>query len=127
MNTETIRKWKSAFTRRLLAPLLALSLVGSFAAYEIVKPATAIAASAAPAASALSEDSVSALLALDRAMETVASHVTPAVVNVTVTARNKERQISGMDQLPEEFRHFFGGQLPRNSEPRLNTVWAAAS
>src|SRR5947208_2974256 len=119
MNTETIRKWKSAFTRRLLAPLLAVSLVGSFAAYEIVKPATATAASAAPAAPALSEDSVSALLALDRAMETVASHVTPAVVNVTVTARNKERQISGMDHLPEEFRHFFGGQLPRNSEPQI--------
>src|SRR5437016_6518193 len=119
MNTETIRKWKSAFTRRLLAPLMALSLVGSFAAYEIVKPATATAASAAPAAPALSEDSVSALLALDRAMETVASHVTPAVVNVTVTARNRERQTSGMEQLPEEFRHFFGGQLPRNSEPQI--------
>jgi len=60
-------------------------------------------------------DSVSALTSLDSAMEAVASHVTPAVVNVAVTSRSSERETDNREQqLPPEFRRFFGnggGQL----------------
>lgn len=103
-------KWKRA-TRRMLAPLLAIALVAAFGAYEIYKPANATAASMAPAAAPLPEENVSALLALDKAMETLAAHVTPAVVNVTVAARNKA-QFNGSDNMPEFFKHFFGDQMP---------------
>jgi serine protease Do len=100
-------KW----TRRLIVPALAVVLAGAFATYECVKPASASAAvsgapAPAPAASPLDENSVGALLALDHAMETVASRVTPAVVNVTVTSRTKPDQAN--DQVPPEFRKFFG-------------------
>jgi serine protease Do len=39
-------------------------------------------------------------------METLAAHVTPAVVNVTVTSRAKQQQMSGRDQ--DEIERFFG-------------------
>jgi serine protease Do len=108
MNVKTwFQKYSSMkWTRRLIVPALALVLASSFATYECVKPAAASAAAAAPAAPALNDDSVSALLALDRAMETLAAHVTPAVVNVTVTSRSKPDQAD--DQMPREFRKFFG-------------------
>jgi serine protease Do len=93
-------------TRRILLPALALALAASSATYEFVKPAAARAAEAAPAAGPLSDDSVSALLSLDRAMETLAARVTPAVVNVTVTSRTKPDQAN--EQLPEGFQRFFG-------------------
>ncbi|MGA8867112.1 MAG: Do family serine endopeptidase [Candidatus Sulfotelmatobacter sp.] len=95
-------KW----TRRLVLPALALVLAASFATYECVKPAAARAAEAAPAAAPLSDDSVSALLALNRAMETLAGHVMPAVVNVAVTSRTKPDQ--AQEQLPKDFQRFFG-------------------
>ena len=106
-----VSKWKRA-TRRMLAPILAIALAAGFGAYEIYKPADATAASMAPAAPPLPEESVSTLLAVDKAMETLAAHVTPAVVNVTVAARTKA-QSSGNDNMPEFFKHFFGDQLPR--------------
>ena len=55
------------------------------------------------AASAIDDNSVAALTSLDRAMEAVAARVTPAVVNVAVTARgNGEMSASGspMQGLP---------------------------
>jgi serine protease Do len=107
------KNWKSALSRRTLASILALGMVASFGAYEIYKPADASAAvaSPAPAAAALPEDNVSALLALDKAMETLAGHVTPAVVNVTVAARSKAAAMP--DDMPDFFRHFFGDQMPQ--------------
>jgi serine protease Do len=98
-------KW----TRRLLASALALALA-SFATYEWAKPAAASAAVVAPAAGPLSDDSVSALLAVDRAMETLAARVTPAVVNVAVTARNKPD--ADGQQLPPDMQRFFGQSNP---------------
>ncbi|WP_236656830.1 Do family serine endopeptidase [Acidisarcina polymorpha] len=67
-------------------------------------------------------NSVSALTSLDTAMEAVASHVTPAVVNVAVTSRSTEHQ--AMDdqeqQIPPEFRRFFGNQMPQGQQaPQL--------
>jgi len=95
-------KW----TRRLAAPMLALALAAAFVTYEFAKPAPARAAEAAPSAAPLDADSVSAILALDKAMETLAARVTPAVVNVTVTSRNKP-DMAGR-QLPEDMQQFFG-------------------
>jgi serine protease Do len=99
---DSTKKW----TRRLAVPILALALVASFATYECVKPAAARAANAAPAAAPLDVDSVGALLALDKAMETLAARVTPAVVNVTVTSRTK-LEMTGK-QTPDDMQQFFG-------------------
>lgn len=65
---------------------------------------------AAPMGTELDDSSVSALTALDHAMESVAAKVTPAVVNVAVTARvngSQEMAMQGngddqgqMQQLP---------------------------
>lgn len=53
-------------------------------------------------AAPLDNNSVSALTSLDSAMEAVASHVTPAVVNVAVTSRSTEAQTDDnqLQQLP---------------------------
>ena len=70
-------------------------------------------------AAPIDESSVSALTDLDKAMETVASQVTPAVVNVAVTSRGGEQQVTSDDQdegqgsgqqqqVPPQFRQFFG-------------------
>jgi len=84
---------------------------------------------AASAAVPLDDTSVSALTSLDRAMEAVASKVTPAVVNVAVTSRvnpdadeqdSDEGEGDGgggrnpMQQLPPGFRHFF--QMPQGPQ-----------
>src|SRR5438094_8255306 len=106
MNTSTINNWKSLMKRRLVVPVLALALTACFGTYELFKPAGANAASAAPAAAPLDDNTVSALLSLDRAMESLAAHVTPAVVNVTVTARSKVVPLGGQDQ--DQLQQFFG-------------------
>jgi serine protease Do len=111
MNTE--QHWKASktkWTRRLAVPLLALALIGSFVTYECVKPAAARAAVAAPSAAPLDADSVGALLSLDKAMETLAARVTPAVVNVTVTSRTKP-DANSQDQ-QQEMQQFFGQNSP---------------
>ncbi len=67
------------------------------------------------AAMAMDDNSVEALTALDRAMEAVAARVTPAVVNVAVTARATEEgeAFNGPIQgLPPGMQQFFG-QLPQ--------------
>ena len=85
--SSLIERTKTSFKRRLLVPTLAVGAIFSLAAYEFASPAKA--APPAPAASPLDDNSVSALLSLDKAMETLAARVTPAVVNVAVTARVK--------------------------------------
>src|ERR1700745_3599701 len=98
-----VRTWwndsKKKWTKRLAVPVLALGLAASFATYECIKPAAARAAAAAPAAAPLDENSVGALMALDKAMETLAARVTPAVVNVTVTSKATAENANG--QMPE--------------------------
>jgi serine protease Do len=68
-------------------------------------------------AAPLDGSQISALTSLDNAVEAVASHVTPAVVNVAVTAKaTPDTQAEGDDQqqqVPPEFRRFFGGQMPQ--------------
>jgi serine protease Do len=93
--------------RRIIVPVLALAMTAGFASYELFKPAGAIAATATPAAAPLDDNTVGALLSLDRAMETLAAHVTPAVVNVTVTARTRpDTFVEGQDQ--DQLQQFFG-------------------
>jgi serine protease Do len=99
------KPWK---TRRTFAAALALAAALSIGSYQFFKPAAASAASAAPAAAPLDESSVSALTALDHAMETLAAHVTPAVVNVTVAANNKASQPSDDDENGSGIQRFFG-------------------
>ena len=102
------------FGRRLLAPVLAAALAATFGIYEMARPVSA--AVSGPTAAPLDTDSVSALLSLDRAMETVASRVTPAVVNVTVTARTKGNVATfgpsddsdNQGQMPDDMQRFFG-------------------
>jgi serine protease Do len=97
------KKW----TKRLAMPILAAAMAASFATYEIVKPVAASAANAAPSATApLDVDSVSSLLAVDKAMETLAARVTPAVVNVTVASRLKAD--NAHKEMPEDMQQFFG-------------------
>ncbi len=94
----------------LCSSILAGVLTLGLGAYEIVRPVPA-AAAPTPAAAALNPDSVSTLLALDRAMETVAARVTPAVVNVAVTSRTKPasmEQPSSQEDQQDPMQQFFG-------------------
>lgn len=60
-------------------------------------------------ASALDDQSVSAISALDQAMESVASRVTPAVVNISVTSKAEaSEEEQGGQGLPPGFAQFFG-------------------
>jgi serine protease Do len=96
-------------TRRLIAPVIAVALAMSFATYEFNKPAFARGPVAGPTATPLDDNSVSALLSLDQAMETLAARVTPAVVNVAVTSHAKSEMADGqMPQMPEGLPPMFG-------------------
>ena len=106
---------KSAITRRLLVAVIAVAVVGSLATFNFAKPATA--AAPAPAAAALDDNSVAALLTLDRAMETLAARVTPAVVNVTVVSKGNPQQ-GGMEGMPD-MQQFFGPGNPFGRQFRM--------
>ena len=82
-----IKTFRGAVQRRVLVAFAAVAIGLSLAAYEFDNPVRA-AASPAAAAAPLDDDSVNALLSLDRAMETLAARVTPVIVNVTVTAKH---------------------------------------
>jgi serine protease Do len=105
-----------------MVSLLAIALIGSVGTYEFFHPQNAHAANPAPAAEALDPDSVSAILTLDKAMETLTARVTPAVVNVTVTSRSRVQGLSddSMDgNMQRFFGQFFGQQAPRQfRQPR---------
>ena len=118
--------WTNTAKRRMAASVLALALAGSFTAYEIMKPATATAATspAAAATSPLDASQVDALLALDKAMETVAARVTPSIVNVAVTSKVSAKQAIADGQDDDDNggvqQFFFGpgmqgpfGRMPR--------------
>src|SRR6202049_1775735 len=90
-----IKSCQVALNRRFLVGLAAVAMVLSLTAYEFAKPVNA----AAPAAAAapLDDNSVSALLSLDRAMEALAAAVTPAPVNGTVTAKRSGDRANAAD------------------------------
>src|SRR5229473_4556464 len=103
-----MKKWiersKAVVTRHLAVALIAVVAVGAVATFNFAKSATA--AAGAGAAAALDDNSVGALLTLDRAMETLAARVTPAVVNVTVVSKGNAQQ-SGLEGMPD-MQQFFG-------------------
>jgi serine protease Do len=104
MKTCFSKTWFSTnlLTRRLIVPVIAIALALSFTTYEFNKPAYAKGPVASPTATPLDDNSVSALLSLDQAMETLAARVTPAVVNVAVTSHSKAEMADGqMPELPE--------------------------
>jgi serine protease Do len=115
----TFQPLKAKLARKLIVPGIALGAILSFGTYEMVKPARAVAAAPAQAAAALDNNSVSALLALDHAMETVAARVTPAIVNVTVTSKTSPnrgdaaQQDNGENQDDDNgLEQFFGPGSP---------------
>jgi serine protease Do len=74
------------------------------------------------AATAIDDNSVEALTALDHAMEAVAARVTPAVVNVAVTARStgETDASNGMTQsLPPGLQQFFGQMPQQPAQPQI--------
>jgi serine protease Do len=128
--------WKSKLTRRLVLPVVAAAAILGVTAYKFAGPTrAAMEAPAAiePAAAPLDGDSVSALLSLDQAMETLAARVTPAVVNVTVTSKTSDHQASEDDDQPSEqqqqqqmpfgpgspFGQFFGPQMQQQQGPSI--------
>jgi serine protease Do len=133
MNT-LIKTFRSAFQRRVLLALAAVAIGLSFAAYEFDSPVRA-AVGPTPAAAALDDTSVSALLSLDRAMEALAARVTPAIVNVTVTAKHGASASRGQggdngdddSDGPQQFGPFgkqfgqqFGPQFGFGQRPKSN-------
>jgi serine protease Do len=116
-----MESWKSLLKPRLITPALAIAMAASVAAYQVTKPVAARAAVGTPSVSPLDDRSVGALLSLDEAMETLAARVTPAIVNVTVTSRQKADLASGggfEDITPfGPFGRFFG--QPMQPQPRI--------
>src|SRR5271154_7512145 len=117
-----MNNWKTKLTRRLLVATVAVVSIASLASYEFAHAARA--AGVAPAAAPLDDNSVAALLTLDRAMETLAARVTPAVVNVTVTSKANAQQSD--DDSSQDIQRFFapfggnpfGRQFNRQTNPR---------
>jgi serine protease Do len=106
--------------RHAMVAVLALAALASVTTYELIKPMSAGAA-VAPAAAPLDESSVNPLLSLDKAMETLAARVTPAIVNVAVTSRGKND--GPQSEMPDDMQRFFGpfgphGQM-RPQEPQI--------
>jgi serine protease Do len=122
-----MRSWihpvNKKLTRRFVIPALALLTALSLGGYELAKPTAAAFAAPAPAAAALDDNSVGALLALDHAMEALAARVTPAIVNVTVAAKTNAKMddgdgedSQGMQQFGPFFRQF---GMPMPQQPRI--------
>src|SRR5277367_4858696 len=109
MSKFTEGSWKNKLSRSFFAYTMAIALAVSFGAYEFVKPVAATAAAASPSAPALDDNSVTALLSLDQAMETLAARVTPAIVNVAVTSQAKQEAAN--NEVPEDMQQFFGQQF----------------
>jgi serine protease Do len=116
-----IAKVGKTIGRHATVAVLALAALAAVTTYEVIKPMSAGAA-VAPAAAPLDDNSVNPLLSLDRAMETLAARVTPAIVNVAVTSRAKND--GPQSEMPDDIQRFFGpffgphGQM-RPQEPQI--------
>src|SRR5271166_2107124 len=108
MNTFSTQTTK----RRIGAAALALAVIAGLGGYHFLQPTIARATSnAAP----LDDSKIAPLLSLDQAMETVAARVTPAIVNVAVTAKVNQKAMmmqQGMPEgLPDDMQQFFERQF----------------
>jgi len=104
--------------RSLAAPA---AIVGSFVlGAAIFASSGGVHAAAAFSAAPLDDHSVSALTAMDQAMESVASRVTPAVVNIAVTSKESQQNAANSDDqlqgLPPGFAQFFGQGTPQQPQ-----------
>jgi serine protease Do len=123
MKMWIVSQWKSHKIGAAVAVLAATLSAGSYVALKPAAASAASAASVAPPAAPLDENSVSALLTLDRAMETLAARVTPAVVNVTVAARHKGQLLeqdddqNGIQRFFRPFGNPFGGPFGQRMRP----------
>ncbi len=100
--------------RRIGAAILAVALIFAVG-HHFLQPTSARAAATSNAAP-LDDSKIAPLLSLDQAMETVAARVTPAIVNVAVTAKVDQRkammQQQGMPEgLPDDMQQFFERQF----------------
>jgi serine protease Do len=100
--------------RRISAAVLAFAMVVGLGAYHFLHPTTAHAAPSSNTAP-IDDSKIASLLSLDQAMETVAARVTPAIVNVAVTAKLDQKKMmmqQGMPEgLPDDMRQFFERQF----------------
>ena len=115
---DRIRK----LTQRVMVPVLAAAMAVGVGAYELAKPAAAAVAPPTAPAAALDDNSIAPLLSFDKAMETLAARVTPAVVNVTVASKTKADARDGDDNTPDIQQFFgqqFGFQMPRRQRPQI--------
>ncbi len=119
---------KTKLSRRFLVPVVAAVMAIALGSYEFAKPARAASgvSEPAPAAAALDDNSVNALLSLDRAMEALAARVTPAIVNVTVTSKTEAKMNDGEDgpgmrQFGQQFGQQFGpfGNMPMQPRSQI--------
>jgi serine protease Do len=117
MKDATPTNWKKTITR-VAVSAVAIAALAAVVTYETAKPMSARAsvAAPAPAAAALDDNSVAALLSLDHAMETLAARVTPAIVNVAVTSKTKAD--TAEQQLPDDMQQFFGPGFGQFFGPR---------
>src|SRR5450755_2810274 len=100
---QSMNTFSNSIAKRSLgAAILAVAMVAGVVGYHGVQPKSAHAAATSNAAP-LEDSKIAPLLSLDQAMETVAARVTPAIVNVAVTAKIKQQQIAeGMPEgMPE--------------------------
>jgi serine protease Do len=127
MKLFNLKQWTNTTKRSIAASALALALAGSLIGYEVMKPATATAATTpvAALASPIPSNQVDALLALDHAMETVAARVTPSIVNVAVTSKVSPQQAMAQGQgddnnpLQQFFGPMFQGPFGQRQQPRI--------
>ena len=115
MKALNTTQWRKTISRVAMS-LVAIAALTFLVTYETAKPLAARAATAAPAAAALDDNSVGALLSLDHAMETLAARVTPAIVNVAVTSKSKTD--SAEQQMPDDMQRFFGPGFGQFFGPR---------
>jgi serine protease Do len=113
-----IQNYKTKLSRRLIVPIIAVATAVSMAGYELAKPVSAAVPAPAPAAAALDDNSVGALLSLDRAMEELAARVTPAIVNVTVTSKTNAKMEDGEDSQGTQQFNPFGRQFGFPIQPQ---------
>jgi len=110
----------SQTTNQLVATAKKLSVPAAVAGAFLLGAAFFAGHGRVHAAAAMDENSISALTALDQAMEAVASKVTPTVVNVAVTSRGSSEDASApegqMQQLPPGLRQFFGPMMPQGQQ-----------
>ena len=109
-------------TRRIGAAVLAVALTAALGAYHFMQP-TNVRAAATSNTAPIDDSKIEALLSLDKAMETVAARVTPAIVNVNVTAKvnQKAMMMQGRpddmpDGLPDGLQQFFQHQFGQRGQ-----------